>query len=53
MNSTNVKRGYTDKDLRQVIDYQRSLIAKYGHRSSRTITEAIKILRWAFALLHR
>lgn len=47
----NEKRGFTEADLRQVIERQRFMIRKYGHRSVVMVHEAIKVLRWAFKRL--
>lgn len=53
MDMVNAKRGYTERDLRDIIEYQRKLIHKYGDKSASVIREAVKRLRWAFDMLHR
>ena len=49
-NMARAKQGYTERDLRDIIEYQRKLILKYGEKPY-VIREAIKVLRWAFERL--
>lgn len=51
MGMRNAKRGFTEQDIRRIIENQRFLIRKYGDKSSNLIHEALKTLRWAFSQL--